>query len=299
FGTINGVIHAAGLVGEQSFKTIREITADDWDAQFQAKAKGAQVLAEVLREYQPDFCLLQSSLSSILGGLGFSAYAAANQFLDAFSYQQNKKSSTQWISVNWDGWQFDETSEQQGALGAEIAQLSILPDEGAKTFERVFASKGISQILISTGNLQSRINKWIKLETIHQDEEAADGELHSRPNLPTAYVEPETELQKQVASEWQKLLGIEPIGIYDDFFDLGGNSLSGTQLISKMRETFRIELPLRSLFEDATISGVSKLIETAQKESKDSDVGKVADLLKQMENMSDEEAAEALKRKKD
>ncbi len=299
FGTINGVIHAAGLVGEQSFKTIREITADDWDAQFQAKVKGAQVLAEVLREYQPDFCLLQSSLSSILGGLGFSAYAAANQFLDAFSYQQNKKSSTQWISVNWDGWQFDETSERQGALGAEIAQLSILPDEGARAFERVFAAKGISQVLISTGNLQSRINKWIKLETIHQDEEAADGELHSRPNLPTAYVEPETELQKQVASEWQKLLGIEPIGIYDDFFDLGGNSLSGTQLISKMRETFQIELPLRSLFEDATISGVTKLIKETQEKSKDSDVGKVADLLKQMENMSDEEAAEALKRKRD
>ena len=299
WGAINGVIHAAGSVGQQAFQLIPEITPEHWKTQFEAKAKGALALAAVLPDFEADFCLLQSSLSSVLGGLGFAAYAAANQFLDALAARENRSGTCQWISVNWDGWNFDRDSGEASGIGAEITSLAVSPQEGVQAFERIFAQPGFGQVIVSTGNLKQRLRKWL-YNTAKEDsaEPAQGGKLHSRPNLATAFVEPETDLQKQVAAEWQKLLGIEPIGIYDDFFDLGGNSLLGTQLIAKMRETFQIDVPLRSLFEDPTVSGVAKVIEEAKAKAEDSDLGKVADLLQKVENMSEEEVAKLLKDKK-
>ncbi len=298
FGGVDGVIHAAGVVGAHAFKAIPEIKEEDWQSQFAAKVYGALHIAEILDDIEADFVLLQSSMSSILGGLGFGAYAAANTVLDALAHQQNKKNRAQWIDVNWDGWNFEENASASG-LGAEIAQLSILPDEGIAAFERIFSYRDLQQIIVSTGDLQARIDKWLKLDSEQASEGgAAAGEFHDRPELPNPYVAPESDLQKEVAAAWQKLLGISEIGIYDDFFDLGGNSLMGTQLISELRDAFQVELPLRSLFEDPTISGVARIIETHRQEEKDSDMTKVADLLQQMENLSEDEAKEILKQKK-
>lgn len=82
---------------------------------------------------------------------------------------------------------------------------------------------------------------------------------YSRPTLGNAYVAPTNELEKQVAAIWQEVLGIKQIGIYDNFFELGGDSLVATQLISRLRENFPVELPLRDLLVDA--STVSKQAE--------------------------------------
>ena len=301
FGALDGIIHAAGLVGNQAFKAIPEIRPKDWNRQFQAKIFGAVNLAKVISGRPVKFVLLQSSMSAILGGLGFAAYAAANAFLDSFAHQQNKKNGARWLSVNWDGWNFGEQEIQDNALGAELAKLAILPEEGLEVFARLFSYKGLSQVLISTGNLQQRIDKWLKLDALRPKtaaEEDSAAALHSRPDLATAFVEPETELQKEIAATWQKLLGIQPIGLFDDFFDLGGNSLMGTQLISKLRQTFQIELPLRSLFEDPTIAGISKIIEQEEDHAKLVDTGQIANLLSQIENLSEEEAKKMLEKKK-
>ncbi len=300
FGPITGIIHAAGIVGAHAFKAIPEIKEEDWKAQFQAKVYGALNIADILQTLDVDFVLLQSSMSSILGGLGFGAYAPANAVLDALANQQNRLNRAQWICVNWDGWNFDDETFDSG-LGSEIAQLAIRPDEGIEAFERIFSYRDLPQIIVSTGDLQARIAKWLKTdiaEAEKQLEEKQAGELHDRPDLPTAYVEPETDLQKQIAGIWQKLLGISRIGIYDDFFDLGGNSLMGTQLISELRAEFQVELPLRSLFEDPTISGVAKIIEAEKEKTQDIPVDEISQMLEQLENLSEEEARKILEEKK-
>jgi phthiocerol/phenolphthiocerol synthesis type-I polyketide synthase E len=85
--------------------------------------------------------------------------------------------------------------------------------------------------------------------------------LHSRPNLQNGYVAPRNQLEHTIADIWQKFLGIEPVGIEDDFFELGGDSLLAIQLISKLRETFQTNLSPGNFLNKPTIAVLAKSIE--------------------------------------
>jgi phthiocerol/phenolphthiocerol synthesis type-I polyketide synthase E len=82
-----------------------------------------------------------------------------------------------------------------------------------------------------------------------------------RPQLDNDYVAPTSEVEQVVAGIWRGLLGIDRIGIHDDFFSLGGHSLLATQLVSEVREVFEVELPLHKFFEAATVAGLVAAIE--------------------------------------
>jgi acyl carrier protein len=83
-----------------------------------------------------------------------------------------------------------------------------------------------------------------------------------RPELQEAFVAPRSQSEELVAGIWSNVLGLERIGVYDSFFELGGHSLLVVQIVSRIREVFEVELPLRSLFEVPTIAGLTELIET-------------------------------------
>ena len=70
------------------------------------------------------------------------------------------------------------------------------------------------------------------------------------------FVAPRSELETQMCEVWQDVLSIEQVGIEDDFFELGGHSLLAVRLVSRVREFFLVELPVKVLFEHSTISGL-------------------------------------------
>src|SRR5262249_10299616 len=76
------------------------------------------------------------------------------------------------------------------------------------------------------------------------------------------FIAPRTPVETKVAAIWCEVLGLKKAGIRDNFFDLGGHSLLGIQVISRMRETFGVELPLFSLFDSPTIAALSAGIES-------------------------------------
>ncbi len=75
------------------------------------------------------------------------------------------------------------------------------------------------------------------------------------------FVAPRTAAEEILEGIWCEVLGVPRAGAHDDFFDLGGHSLLGTQVISRAREQFRIELPLRALFDNPTLAGLARTIE--------------------------------------
>ena len=84
---------------------------------------------------------------------------------------------------------------------------------------------------------------------------------HQRPELEGVFVAPRNPVEEMVAGMWRDLLKLDQVGIYDNFFKLGGNSLLATQVISRLREAFSVELPLHQLFESPTVAELSSQIE--------------------------------------
>jgi amino acid adenylation domain-containing protein/thioester reductase-like protein len=85
-----------------------------------------------------------------------------------------------------------------------------------------------------------------------------------RPELAEVLVLPRNPIEEKLANLWSYILDIQLIGIHDNFFDLGGNSLLVAKMASQVEETFQLELPLSCLFETPTIAGLAQSIENAQ-----------------------------------
>ncbi|BBC27207.1 type I polyketide synthase [Pseudanabaena sp. ABRG5-3] len=270
WGAINGVIHAAGVLTEQAFQEIRTLDCPNCEQQLHPKVYGLLVLEQILRSQNIDFCLLFSSLSSVLGGLGYFAYSAANLFMDAFAQKQQQSNPTPWIAINWDSWLFQESSDLSNANNQD---LGISPKQGMEVFQLILEQDSLNQVVVSTGNLHQRLNQWIyehRLEQLDRKQPAIQEKansalsVHSRPNLSNSYVAPQNEIEQRLANIWQDFLGISEIGIYDNFFELGGDSLLITRIISRLREVFQLELSHRDLFENPTLSGLGQIIESAK-----------------------------------
>ncbi|HVS00501.1 MAG TPA: amino acid adenylation domain-containing protein, partial [Thermoanaerobaculia bacterium] len=110
-----------------------------------------------------------------------------------------------------------------------------------------------------------------------------------RPGLARSYVPPHTPLERVLAGAWEEALGVDRVGIDDSFFDLGGHSLLATQVISWVRETFEVEVPLRELFERPTVAGLAAAL-TSDAAARQR-VERTAELLLEVSELSEEEVA--------
>ncbi len=113
---------------------------------------------------------------------------------------------------------------------------------------------------------------FVKLDTLpllpngKVDRKALPAPERYRPELETAYQAPQTETERLIATVWQEKLQVEKVGIYDNFFDLGGHSLLVIQIHSKLREIFEQELSIVHLFKYPTINSLAKYL--SQKQTK-------------------------------
>jgi acyl transferase domain-containing protein len=263
FGDLHCVIHAAGLSGEDAIRLIPGVTRNDCETHFRPKAHGLYVLEKVLAGRCLDFCLLISSNASILGGLGSASYASSNIFMDAFATHRSRDPNSPWMSVSWDGWlQHDE--RQLASFQTSLDQYAMLPDESAEAFKRVVSQRPAGHVIVSTGELNHRIDLWIGRQGA-RGKAGANGNslppaLYPRPALGTAYVPPKGEIEEQIVGIWQDLLGVERIGVHDNFFELGGNSLISLKVISQLKKDLNLDVPIVAIFEKPTVSALAGLI---------------------------------------
>ena len=92
------------------------------------------------------------------------------------------------------------------------------------------------------------------------DRQALPSPDETRPDLEQSFVAPSTPVETALAEIWAQALNINRVGIHDNFFDLGGHSLSATQVISRVRSTLNIDLPLQNLFQEPTVSSFAEQI---------------------------------------
>jgi amino acid adenylation domain-containing protein len=85
---------------------------------------------------------------------------------------------------------------------------------------------------------------------------------YTRDELAHEYVAPRTPAEQLLANAWAEILHLPRVGVHDNFFELGGHSLLAMRVVSRVREMFKVELPLRALFDSATVASLGEVVET-------------------------------------
>ncbi|MDZ8030982.1 polyketide synthase [Nostoc sp. DedSLP04] len=248
FGQINGVIHAAGIAGGG---IVQLKTQDLANSVLAPKVKGTLVLEEIfnLKNINLDFLVLCSSQSSILSEFGQVDYCAANAFLDIYADYRTAKSDRFTVTINWGTWQevgmAVETAlpEQLKHQREEDLKKGILSQEGAEAFNRILLSS-LHHVVVSPQDFQTVIEQDNSFNYLEQElaflSDVSKTNLsqlsHPRPSLVNAYVAPRNEIEQNLADIWQQFLGIDRVGIYDNFFELAGDSIIAIQIVAKANQ---------------------------------------------------------------
>ncbi len=136
----------------------------------------------------------------------------------------------------------------------------MLPREGVEAFKRILSRNRLPQIAVVTRDLPLLIERAGSLQQsnlLYEIDRASQSRtMHARPEMQTAYAAPANELEQNLALIWSRILGIEQVGIHDNFFDLGGDSVLAVQIIARAADA-GIQLTPAQLFQHQTIADLA------------------------------------------
>ncbi|WP_405773935.1 SDR family NAD(P)-dependent oxidoreductase [Streptomyces sp. NBC_01538] len=263
FGSLDGVVHAAGAPGNGLVQTK---TREQAGAVLAPKVAGTLALAEALRSEPVDLLVLYSSVASAIGGLGESDYAAANAFLDAFAAAEDGRGriAQRVISVGWGPWRRDRWQTAVFAGNPELLEHMLAQREAYGISDDLGTQALARMIVAGPAHLYAlgRPLAQLAAETAAPAVEprSSGAERHPRPELRTPFVAARNDVERRVAEVWQDLLGIEEVGIHDAFFELGGTSLTGLAVVARLSAEFGVGLAAAGLFERPTVAQLAELL---------------------------------------
>ncbi|WP_050526984.1 type I polyketide synthase [Pseudorhodobacter aquimaris] len=243
-------------------------------------------LAAAVATRRVGFCYVQSSLSSVIAGVGLGAYAAAHHYVDLAIARLDREAPGRWYATGWD-------ALGDGVDGARLSgatnDFAITADQLWKTTCATLAAGLSGHSILSRADVDARRQQWLNTHPAARHEETARG--RERPALETPFVAPRTPLEYSVAAILQDLLGLDRIGRDDGFFELGGHSLLAIRAIARLREEFPVEIEMRELLLDnPSTASIAALIEA--KLAGDADL---LALLDEVSGLSEQDLQDALK----
>ncbi|MEV4492924.1 SDR family NAD(P)-dependent oxidoreductase [Micromonospora coxensis] len=149
-------------------------------------------------------------------------------------------------------------ADEPGIAAGDAVTEDIRPVDGAEAFRRSLSAGLGAQVVISTRTVEDIRDRASRVSTTDLE---SDGEPAVAVPTAAGSAAPRTELESTIAAVWRDGLGVTEVGVDDDFFALGGNSLVAVQLIAAMRKATGVRLPMRSLFETPTVAGLAARIE--------------------------------------
>ncbi len=140
----------------------------------------------------------------------------------------------------------------------ESLEAGIQAADGMKALAKVLAGDPPSVFTVSSIDLE-KLRK--RQQLVMASSETKPSVKFQRPNLSSPFQSPETPIEKQLAEWWEELLGVEQVGVLDDFFEVGGHSLVAVRLFARIKKKWGVEYPLSVLFEAPTIRLCATLLE--------------------------------------
>ncbi|MET4141219.1 amino acid adenylation domain-containing protein [Pedobacter sp. UYP1] len=264
------------LVSKRDQGLISDKTQNQLNDEILLKTEELFHLQQLVKNELVEFVIVVSSFTTVLGGPGMVSEMAIKHFIDSLVLDENKRmdNPAKWMTLNLSYDTVEKVSFQENslltssALKSGILNSFITGDEGDEVFKRILlVNNEESHIMISPVDLPSLIEESVN--PYHEDiaEELQLTVKNTRPVLATPYVAPGSDLEQKLVEIWEEILGYTPIGIRDDFFQLGGDSLSMIRLISRIHKFLRVQICLQDAFENKNISMQAALILAAPKVS--------------------------------
>jgi len=260
-GRIDGVIHTAGVLDDDHFELVEDMTVDRTIRMLGPKVKGIGQLYRTFAGRRPDFVWITSSLSTVLGGLGFGSYASANLYMDHFILSKARE-LTGWRTIGLGGLVFtkEDIRKESGP-----ARFSLKPEELTALFEWSLGQKDSPVLIQSVEDLSQRIYRVYeqKKEAYLDDDrqqKQEEREKVERPRLSTGYAAPEGETETRLVQLFESFFGIAGIGTADSFFELGGDSLKAMMLLKRIKNEFDLNLTLTDFFQNDKIAKLAEFI---------------------------------------
>jgi acyl-coenzyme A synthetase/AMP-(fatty) acid ligase/acyl carrier protein len=182
--------------------------------------------------------------------------------------------------------QHDESGETR-----LIAYFTVVTQQAPTTSElREYLSKTLSDYMIPSVFVQ--LDSMPLTPNGKIDRRGLPEPEKTRPKLGISYIPPQSDAEVRLARIWCEVLGVDRVGIHDNFFDLGGHSLAASRVISRVIQTFQLELPVKSLFGAPTVAEMAAVIE--QHKFNQASDETLSRMLSEIEAMTEEEAEKLL-----
>lgn len=264
---INGVINAAGIAGDGF---IYHKDWKDFENVLKPKINGSWNLDRVTADDNLDFFVMCSSLTAIFGAPGQSDYAAANAFLDGFTYYRNLRLKHS-LTIDWTGWsEVGMAASNETAMRQSYVKF-LNNEEGALAFAYAVKTQE-ARVLIGKFNMEQIENNSFKLsdkigmdEILEEDNQTAN--LKEKGNISfediVVYgknIEELTQIEKKIVSIWANVLETTEIDVYDKFFEIGGNSLLALNLQKALNAEFGSMLTITDIFVYSSIIELAEYI---------------------------------------
>ncbi|MGM0561821.1 MAG: amino acid adenylation domain-containing protein [Pseudomonadota bacterium] len=240
-GPITAVVHAAGIA-DGGFLALRDRA--QFDEVLSAKVTGAVNLDQLTRDDPLQAFVMFGSLTAIVGAPGQTAYCAANAFLDGFA-QYRRAQGLPALTIDWCALSDQGMGARNNVTLHEGAW--VRPTEAVKLWQTALGSSAAQLTMLDPSLLQGAA------EAAHE----SGSHAVSSETAPSAAVE--RDVKGRIATIWAETLGYDSVDWDDDFFALGGDSISGMQIIDQINSELSLSLTLSDLFTESTVSALAAL----------------------------------------
>lgn len=266
FGSINGIIHAAGVAGSgfifmKEEGELRKVIAP--------KIQGTVILDTLTREDKPDFMILFSSIASFLAYPGQGDYTAASLFLNSYAAYRNRLGKKT-ISINWPAWKETGMAVDHG-VNTDTAFKAISTAEALGAFDEII-NKKLSEIIVGeldseyftkngessilANNLMAAFTKKKK----HNEQKEINKSKSLSVQIKDKNIEELDDIEILLSGIWAKVLGMTEIDIYENFYEMGGDSILATQMFKEIDKEFPGVIDIADIFSYSSVSQLATYI---------------------------------------
>ena len=258
-GKINGIFNCAS---HSKSERINQMDFTDFSDSISTKIHGTWLIDNIAQDNMLDFFVCFSSMFSITGGIGESAYIVANNYIDAYSQYRNGIAGKT-ISINWPTWESTEAYKKREEQSAKVDLFYPISDDIAMQSLRYCLQTNLTNAAVGKINFNSNTFKLANYLPFKFSKDILNLNPlnHDHRLMPKneVLINPEN-ISKTIERIWLSELGMHELILDEDFFSLGGDSLIIFNIANKINEEIGYSIKIQDIFEYPTINKLSKYI---------------------------------------